>query len=80
MKFEEVLPFLREGKKARHGRMRDGEYWICGYQSLNGSAEWPTIIKVFDNPFDNERTPDLSSFSWGIERWAIMEDSWEIVE
>ena len=80
MKFEEILPLLREGKKARHSRMKDKEYWICGHANFDGMAKWPTLIKVFDNPFENERTPDVSNWAWGIERWAIMCDTWEIVE
>lgn len=79
MKFEEILPLLREGKKARHARMKDGEYWICGYASFLQENKWPTLIKVFDNPFENERNADVSTWSWGIERWAIMCDTWEII-
>ena len=80
MKFEQVLPLMREGKKATHGRMKDKEYWICGFAGLPGSEKWPTLIKIFDNPFENERSADASSWSWGIERWAIMCDTWEVVE
>lgn len=80
MKFEEALPLMREGKKARHGRMKEGEYWICGSSSMQGIDKWPTLIKVFDNPFENERAADVSSWSWGIERWAILCDTWEIVD
>lgn len=81
MNFEEVLPLMREGKKARHGRMKEGEYWICANASfIDDSHKWPTLVKVFDNPFENERSADVSSWAWGIERWAIMCDSWEIVE
>jgi hypothetical protein len=80
MKFEEILPLLREGKKARHGRMKAKEYWICGTASMPGMDKWPTLIKVFDNPFENERLCDKDSWAWGIERWAILCDSWEIVD
>ena len=80
MTFEEVLPFMRDGKKAKHARMKDGEYWMCGNASLQATGKWPTLIKVFDNPFENERMADVSSWSWGIERWAIMCDTWEIIE
>lgn len=76
MKFEEVLPLMREGKKAKHLRMKDGEYWIYGYASFEGLEKWPTIIKIFNNPFE----ADKNSYSWGIERWAIMVDDWEIIE
>lgn len=80
MKFEEVLPLMREGKKAKHSKMKDGEYWICGKAGLPGCDFFPTLIKVFDNPFETERASDTSSWSWGIERWAIMCDDWEIVD
>lgn len=80
MKFEEVLPFLREGMKAKHARMKNGEYWMCGYASLAGSDKWLTLHKIYKNPFENEMNVDSSSYSWGIERWAILEDTWEIVE
>lgn len=81
MKFEEVLPLMREGKKARHGRMKEGEYWICCNAAFLGDAEtWPTLTKVFDNHFENERCADVSSWAWGIERWAVMDETWEIVD
>lgn len=84
MKFEEILPLLREGKMAKHARMKDGEYWIVGksgFKALVGlDDEWPTLIKVFKNPFEKEKFCDGGSYSWGIERWAIMCDTWEIVD
>lgn len=80
MKLEEVLPRMREGKKAKHSRMKDGEYWICGNISFPGTDKVLTLVKIFENPFDNERTRDANSYSWGIERWAIMCDTWEIVD
>ena len=78
MRFEEVLPLMREGKKARHARMRADEFWTCGTAAMKayGVAEFPVIMKVFTNPFEDDR----NSYSWGIERWAIMVDDWEIVE
>lgn len=79
MKFEEILPLMRDGKKARHSRMKDSEYWICGYASFEGIDKWPTFIKIFDSPFESEKRADVSSWSWGIERWAIMCDTWEII-
>ena len=30
MKFEEILTFMRQGKKARLASDKEGEYWICG--------------------------------------------------
>ncbi len=80
MKFEEVLSLMREGKKARHSRMKEGEFWTCGYASFKGMDKWPTLIKVFENPFESELHPDTTHWAWGIERWAIMCDTWEIIE
>jgi hypothetical protein len=76
MKFEEALSLMREGKKAKHTRMKDGEFWVCGYAAFAGAEKWPTLIKMFENPFE----PHTSTYDWGIERWAIMDDTWEIVE
>lgn len=81
MKFEEILPLMREGKKARHAKMKYGEYWICCNAAfLNTTQTWPTLTKVFKNTFDKEVYADCASSSWGIERWAIMDDTWEIVD
>lgn len=81
MKFEEILPFMRDGKKVRHARMKDGEYWICCQAAfLKTEQTWPTLAKIFKNPFENERSCDANSYSWGIERWAIMDETWEVVE
>lgn len=79
MKFEEVLPEMRKGKKARHGRMRDGEYWVCGFGGFRhdeNKPKWPTIFKIYDNPFDGDR----DSYAWGIERWALMADDWIVLD
>jgi len=83
MKFEEVLPLMRKGKKAKHAKMKDGEYWICGtlgFKLDESIPRWPSLIKIFDNPFVNEKNYDANIHSWGIPRWEIMEDTWEIVE
>lgn len=80
MKFDEVLPLMREGKKARHGRMNKGEYWIGGYASFQGMDKWLTLIRVFDNSFENECYRIASNWASGIENWAIMCDTWELVE
>lgn len=81
MKFEDILPFMREGKKVRHGRMKEGEYWICCNTSFIGTEQtWPDLTKIFDNPFENERMSDANHWAWGIERWAIMDETWEVVE
>lgn len=81
MKFEEILPFIREGKKVRHARMKDGEYWICCNAAFIGTEQtWPTLTKVFKNQFDNQPECDGGSYAWGIERWAIMDETWVVVE
>jgi len=77
MKFEEVLPLMREGKKARLINNYDGEYWICGSIGNPGLGMplQPTIHRMDKNDCA-PRTKD----DWGIHRWAIMRDDWEIVE
>jgi hypothetical protein len=81
MKFEEILPFMREGKKVRHARMKEGEYWICCNAAFTGTEQtWPTLTRAFKNPFDKEVVSDGGSYAWGIERWAIMDETWEIIE
>jgi hypothetical protein len=77
MKFEEILPLMREGKKAKYALMHEGEFWICGFEGVDKD---PTLIKMFDSPLQC----DCEDFSlpryWGIERWAIMCDTWEIID
>ena len=51
MRFEEALIQMREGKKARHARMKDGEYWVCGYSNIPGLPQFPVLLKVFDGWF-----------------------------
>jgi hypothetical protein len=80
MKFEEVLPLMREGKMARMKSENDGSWWICGRQGFpatNCSEESyiPTIIRL---EVDGRHSSDR--FSWGISRCAIMADDWEIIE
>ncbi len=71
MKFEKVLPLMREGKKSRHSEMEDGEYWICGYAGMNGIEKYLTLIKMINDPLENKCTIDTTRFSWGIERWQL---------
>jgi hypothetical protein len=82
MKFEEILPLMREGKKAKHSRMKDGEFWMCctlGF-GKDDPMKFPTLAKMFTNPFHDEVKAEGGSYNWGIERWAIMCDDWEIVD
>lgn len=76
MKFEEVLPLMREGKKAYiPSHYMEQEYLICGKQGNTelGIPIINTIIKVNSkNEFIND------SYSWGIPCWAIMSDQWTI--
>ncbi len=77
MKFEEILPLMREGKKARLASNEEGEYWICGYQGLkeDGSDKFRTILRM-----DKDGCAPLTTWDWGIARWMIMSDDWEVVE
>ncbi len=77
MKFEEVLPYLRVGQKVRLPSYdRDGEYWIAGYAGIIGLTEKSLTIHRFNKDgkvFHGEK-------DWGIPKWVIMSDEWEIVE
>lgn len=77
MKFEEILPLMREGKKARLASDIEGEYWICGYQGLMSdmSDKMPVIIRINKNGCAPSTTYD-----WGIARWMIMAEDWVVYE
>lgn len=79
MKFEEVIPFMRQGRKVRmRSDIEEGVYWICGYQSLfldTEEARQPIIIKLQK---DDTCIPDR--WSWGIPVWAVMAEDWEVIE
>lgn len=86
MKFEEILPHLRNGKTARYPRYDIGgvdAYWSAGFVSLpswhdeNGkeieSEKVLTLHKV-----NKEGKPLRGKNDWGITNWAMMCDKWEI--
>ncbi len=77
MKFEEILPLMREGAKARLCSNTEGEYWICGYQGLMAdmSDKMPVIIRI-----DKNECAPRTLYDWGISRWMIMSEDWEIYE
>lgn len=76
MKFEEILPLMRQGKKARLANDIDEDYWICGYQNfIDGTNKMPIIIRM-----DKNDCAPLTQRDWGIARWMIMDESWEIVD
>ena len=74
MRFEEVLPLMRAGAKARMQSNTDGEYWICGSQGILDSPKHPIIIRM-----DKNDCAPLTTWDWGIARWMIMAEDWEIV-
>ena len=71
MKFEEILPLMREGKKARLESDTDGEYWICGYRGFDLESRVPSIERI-----DKNGCAPATSFDWGIARWMILRDDW----
>ena len=77
MKLEEILPHLRNGKKA-FNKIYDenGEYWIAGFIGLTGTElKTLTIHRVNkEGLFLNGET------DWGIPRWLLMSDEWELLE
>lgn len=78
MKFEEALAAMREGKKVRCPSMdQDGEYWeICKISiPILNLPDQLTIHRM-----DKEKDPIRNKFTWGISRWSIMSEDWEIVD
>ncbi len=81
MKFEEILPMLRAGVKASNPTYGEkGDYWIAGYvQIMNfeeGEEENPKIFTL--HRCNKEGKPYVDSKEWGIPRWLVMDDEWEI--
>ena len=76
MKFEEVLPLMRDGAKAEIVGVSDGSYWVCCYQSIahepGGEKDCLSIAKL-----ESDGTHILDRFTWGIPRCAIMAE-WKI--
>lgn len=82
MKFEEVLPFMREGKRAK----------IIDPGISGGGWDYPWIVCTQSLPYEiDERWLALTrlnskgqyiadAYSWGIPTWAVMSDKWEIIE
>ncbi len=78
MKFEEILPLMREGNKARIVGTTDGSHWVCCYQSIafepGEEDKCLSLAKIEADGFES-----ADRHSWGIPRWAIMAE-WELVE
>lgn len=77
MKFEEILPLMREGKKARLSSNQEGEYWICGSIG-NPEIGIPIILTIVR--MDNNDCAPRTTYDWGIARWMVMADDWEVHE
>jgi len=78
MRFEEILPALREGKKVRCKSFdENGEYWMAGYISLPGGED-NKILTL--HRFDKDDNVIRIATSWGMPRWIIMHDDWELIE
>lgn len=77
MKFEEILPHLRDGKMARYPNYfyNENGYWIAGYVSIIDSKKTLTLIRV------NEQKKALKGiYDWGIANWALLSDNWEVID
>jgi hypothetical protein len=75
MKFEDILPLLREGKKAYLPLYdNNGEYWQAGYIGITGSDHKTLTI----NHLNKEGKAFTGMNDWGVPRWMIMSDAWEI--
>jgi hypothetical protein len=86
MKFEEILPLIREGKKAKCPTYDDaGEFWIAGYIGLPDVYDDKGELIQSEKHLTIHRMDIMGKFindkhSWGICRWAIMDESWELME
>lgn len=85
MKLEEILPALREGKAATNKDYDDaGEYWTLGYIGLGEIYDdHGNLIQgnktLTMHRFDIMGKVDRSKNSWGIPRWAVLSDKWELL-
>lgn len=83
MKFEEVLPKIRNGERARVKNNENIEYWAFGIWSacktglFNSQDEDRFLSLVCVN---EDGTSAGESDGWGIPVSMIMRDDWEIVE
>jgi hypothetical protein len=80
MKFEEVLPLMRQGKKAQLKKLDEDRFWIICKQGFNENiypdgTEWLSLACL-----DKNGNGRMNNRSWAIERWAIMSNDWEIIE
>lgn len=77
--FEEILPLLRAGKKARMKRdIESGVHYICGYTQILLDDEVNKSLVIVRLEKDGYYLPNRRS--WGIEVWAVMADDWEVLE
>lgn len=80
MKFEEILPSLREGRRAKMINTDNSDYWAFGNWSL-----CLTSSKYLPHKFlsmictDSEGNTTGGIQGWGIPTWAIMRE-WELVK
>lgn len=77
MRFEEVLPNMREGKKAKLPNYSEDRCWIVceARMDLLTPDSWLSLACI-----DSEGKAREDSRTWGIPRWAIMSEDWEIVD
>lgn len=76
MKFEEVLPDLREGKHVTNGFMK-GNYYQAGYMTITFDESYKELT-IFKCNFVGKVITDIHS--WGMPLHEILRDDWEIVE
>ena len=81
MKFEEILPLMRDGKKARRPCFGTEEYYMCTinfFPAVSGepSPKWLSITKCRDEYIheDMKKSPPFIYIE------DILADDWEIVE
>ncbi len=76
MKFEEVLPLMRKGKKAFISSCTPYCYWtITSIYHHDGEI----LNKLTCLSYENGKTI-INDDSWGFSRDLLISDDWEIVE
>lgn len=87
MKFEEILSFLREGKKVKRNRWEDGEYLTTCITTLIGAEKFEDLTQeqkqerldflIFKKDFITSKIGIVPPYLYCPD---IMANDWEIVE
>ncbi len=77
MRFEEILPLMREGEAAKMESDNSGEHWICCMQG-NEDLGLPMVLSIARLNKNGHAMTDSNSMS--MYNWAIMADDWVVCD